>query len=312
VFDGNAQDLDHQFVTDAWFHDLVQVHEAHINSDFPRVPGSNRGTSDHDPMVSEWALHLDNPPVAHAGGPYTVDEGATVTLTASSTDPDGDAATYAWDLDGNGTYETPGQTVTFTAGDGPATQTVSVQATDSFGLTSTDTTTVTVRNVAPIATFHAPASATVGTPFTVSLTDPHDPSVADTFTYAFDCGSGYGPFGSAASASCSTLVPGPLTVRGTIRDKDGGATEYTATVNVAVTFDSLCELVKRYSTNADVASGLCSKLAAAADATARGNAAAVANQLNAFKNQVDAQTGKAFTADQAATLLTLVDDLRLH
>ena len=55
-FTGRAQDLDHQFVTPSFFDDLNTVNEAHINSDWTRVPGSNRGTSDHDPMVSQWEL----------------------------------------------------------------------------------------------------------------------------------------------------------------------------------------------------------------------------------------------------------------
>jgi predicted extracellular nuclease len=311
VFDGNAQDLDHQFVTDALFQDLVQVHEAHINSDFPRVPGSNRGTSDHDPMVSEWQLKLDHPPVAHAGGPYAVGEGGSVTLTASATDADGDAVTYAWDLDGNGSYETQGQSVTFAAGDGPATPTVAVQATDSFGLSSTDSATVTVRNVAPTATFHATSPVFAGSDISLSLTNAADPSAADTtagFEYAFDCGAGagLGAFSNTSTTTCPTSDVGTRTVRGAIRDKDGGVTTYSASVSVVVTFDSLCALVARYSTNAAVTDGLCSKLAAAADARARGDATAAGNQLKAFTNQVNAQTGKALTEEQAATLLRLL------
>ena len=169
VFDGQAQDLDHQFVTDSFFADLNAANEAHVNSDWPGVPGSNRGISDHDPMVSRWALKLDSAPTVDAGGPYTVDEGSSVTLSATADDPDGDAVTYAWDLDGNGTFETSGQTATLTPDDGPASRTVTVQATDPSGLSSTDTATVTVRNVAPTATFHASGSVTAGGTAELSL-----------------------------------------------------------------------------------------------------------------------------------------------
>jgi hypothetical protein len=234
-FEGQAQDLDHQFVTQSFYDDLVQVHEAHINSDWTRVAGSNRGTSDHDPMVSEWALKLDRAPHVSANGPYTVHEGGTVTLNASADDADGDAVTYAWDLDGDGTYETPGQSVTFHAGDGPSTANVSVQATDPSGLSSTDSTTVTVQNVAPTATFTASGSVTAGGDVQLSLTNPSDPSAADTaagFTYAFDCGSGYGAFSSANTASCPTSSRGTLSVGGEIQDKDGGIREYRSTVTV--------------------------------------------------------------------------------
>jgi hypothetical protein len=54
-----------------------------------------------------------------------------------------------------------------------------------------------------------------------------------------------------------------------------------------------------------VADGLCSKLAAAADAAARGNAAAKQNQLQAFRNQVDGQTGKSIAPADADVLKRL-------
>jgi hypothetical protein len=56
-----------------------------------------------------------------------------------------------------------------------------------------------------------------------------------------------------------------------------------------------------------VTSGLNDKLAAAANAK---NAKARGAQLDAFINQVRAQTGKALTADEAAVLISLADALR--
>ena len=47
------------------------------------------------------------PPVAHAGGPYHVGIGSTVTLDAgASIDADQDIVSYAWDLNGDGVFET--------------------------------------------------------------------------------------------------------------------------------------------------------------------------------------------------------------
>ena len=88
---------------------------------------------------------------------------------------------------------------------------------------------------------------------------------------------------------------GTQTVRGSIRDKDGDATTYTAPVTVTVTGDSLCALARSYVGSAGVANSLCTKLAGGAYA--------------AFANEVDAQTGKALTADQAAILKGLVAQL---
>jgi hypothetical protein len=247
----------------------------------------------------------NQPPTVSAGGPYAVDEGGSVQLTASGSDPEGGLLAYAWDLDDNGTFETSGQTVTFAADDGPATPNVAVRATDAGGLTATAATTVTVASVAPTATFTSPASADAGFPFALSLTSPHDPSTADTaagFTYAFDCGGGYGAFGSASTASCPTSDVETRSVGGKIRDKDGDVTEYRAPVVVTVDFSGLCDLVRSYATDPKVADDLCAKLAqaeAAASATARDGV------LGAFRNQVDAKVGKGLTADQAAELKLL-------
>jgi hypothetical protein len=251
------------------------------------------------------AAPANEPPTVTTTGPYTVSEGGTVNVSANGLDPDGGVVAYAWDLDGDGTFETSGQTVTFSADDGPASQDITVRVTDGGGLTGTAATKVTVSNVDPTATLGAPASASAGFPFTLSLTTPHDPSTADTaagFTYAFDCGSGYGAFGSASTASCPTSDVGTRSVGGKIRDKDGGVTEYRASLPVTVTFTSLCDLVRSYATDPKVADDLCAKLAQAESAltgTARDGV------LGAFRNQVDAKTGKGLTADQAAELKLL-------
>jgi hypothetical protein len=205
----------------------------------------------------------------------------------------------AWDLDNDGTYETTGPAVFSAASlDGPTTRSVGVQATAPDGATATSTALVTIRNVAPTATFTAPASALAPNAFTLSLSDVADPSAADRaagFTYAFDCGSGLGSFGSAATASCATTDTGSFTVRGAVKDKDGGVTSYTATVQVTVTVDSLCTAIAGWTKNAGSANSLCVKLQN--------------GQIGAFANEVDAQTGKSLTADQAAVLKRLAGRL---
>src|SRR5439155_5597903 len=128
VFEGNSQTLDHILTDDALFARPLAYDVVHVNSEFADQ------ASDHDPSVVK--ITLNDPPTADAGGPYSVAEGSSITLNASGTDPEGGPLTYAWDLDDNGTFETPGQTATFSAADGPATPTVKVQVTDNGGLST--------------------------------------------------------------------------------------------------------------------------------------------------------------------------------
>ncbi len=58
VFEGQAQTLDHQFVSRQLERDLEQVRVAHINADWPAdfAGDGARGASDHDPVVSRFEL----------------------------------------------------------------------------------------------------------------------------------------------------------------------------------------------------------------------------------------------------------------
>jgi uncharacterized protein len=282
VFDGNSQAIDHMLVGGGLLPRPRAYDPVHVNAEFATQ------VSDHDPQVSGFTL--DGPTVS-ANGPYTVDEGSTTTLTASGSDPSGGALTYRWDLDGDGVYETAGASPAFSAGDGPATHTVAVLATAPDGSTATSSTVVEVKNVAPSAVFTAPASVNAPGPIVLALTGASDPSAADTaagFQYAFDCGEGFGAWSADATASCPTTDVGTLTVRGAIRDRDGGVTTYGATVSVSVTVDSLCATVQGWAKNAGEANSLCVKLQH--------------GQIEAFDNEVDAQTEKSFTTAQAAIL----------
>jgi hypothetical protein len=84
-----------------------------------------------------------------------------------------------------------------------------------------------------------------------------------------------------------------------------GSTHFT----VQATPGSLSRLVTQFVTDPSVAQGLNDKLAAIAAAVAQGNAAAKAGAVSAFISQVNAQTGKSITAQQAAILIRLVQAL---
>ena len=58
VFEGQAQTLDHQFVSPQLAGELEQVRVAHVNADWPKEFGDDgaRGASDHDPVVSRFGF----------------------------------------------------------------------------------------------------------------------------------------------------------------------------------------------------------------------------------------------------------------
>ena len=129
-----------------------------------------------------------------------------------------------------------------TYADGPNSYTIAVSVNDGAE-TGSNTATATVNNVAPMATFGNNGPVDEGSDIVLSLTVPSDPLSVDTtagFTYAFDCGSGYGAFAAATTANCPTDDSGTRSVKGKIKDKDNGVNEYTASVtidNVAPTID---------------------------------------------------------------------------
>jgi endonuclease/exonuclease/phosphatase family metal-dependent hydrolase len=297
VFEGNSQSLDHIVVSNSLFASPFAYDPVHVNAEFFDQ------LSDHDPQVAQF--FVNTAPTAAAGGPYAVAEGGSVVLSATGFDANGDALTYAWDLDNNGSFETAGQMPTYNAGDGPASRTVRVRVSDGLATTVGEAT-VNISNVAPTATFTAPAGARAGFAFTLSLTSPSDPSSADTaagFEYAFDCGNGYGAFGTSTTATCTPTDTGTLSVGGKIRDKDLDVSEYPAMVTVTVTFGSLCDLVHEYTSDAKTQDKLCMYLELAAGAQKE---AAKQAQLRKFRNEVDkALADGHLSADEAETLKRL-------
>ena len=105
----------------------------------------------------DWAstrqtIRINRPPFASAGqSAYSVPEGRSVALAATATDLDGDALDYRWDLNGDGTFESTGQTTTFTALglDGPVTRVATLRVCDFFGACVQATGLVRVTNAPP-------------------------------------------------------------------------------------------------------------------------------------------------------------------
>jgi hypothetical protein len=122
------------------------------------------------------AITVDRPPVADANGPYNTIEGTDAILDGTgSSDPDGDALTYEWDLDNDGSYDdATGPNPTFSTVGQDGVFTIGLRVTDPFGLSNTDSTIVTVANVAP-AVFPAsnsPQNENSTIAVTAIVTDP--------------------------------------------------------------------------------------------------------------------------------------------
>ena len=178
----------------------------------------------------------NNPPSVNAGGPYSVTEGGLVTVAASGFDPDGNALSYVWDLDNNGSFETTGQSVSFSAAtlDGPSTSTIRVQVTDTGGLSAISQGQVSVLNAAPTAgTITAPSNPLqVNTVVNVSAGFT-DAGILDTHTALWDWDDGGTSAGTVNETNGSGTVsghhtfttPGIYTLSLTIQDNDGATAQ---------------------------------------------------------------------------------------
>ena len=162
-----------------------------------------------------------------------------------------------------------------------------------------------VAHVLPTATFTAPASVIVGQNIALALSGAQVPGYASvtSFTYAFDCGSGFGSASTAATTNCSTSTAGSRIVKGRVIDPDLDGTTYSATVTIKSAAQGTTDLTAAISTAGlapDIRNALQAKLNAALKAIADGKTKSACSALNDFINQVTAQRGKAIptaTAD---------------
>jgi hypothetical protein len=114
--------------------------------------------------------------------------------------------------------------------------------TDKDGGFTDHLTTIAIDNVAPTATLVAPTTVSNGSPFTVALVNPFDPSAADTsagFRYAFALDGASLDSATYANSSATPSReyvfddgPSDHTVTVRILDKDGGYTDHAAVIHV--------------------------------------------------------------------------------
>lgn len=261
-------------------------------------------------------------PVANTEVDQVVDEGSEVIFNGlGSSDPDGigDIVSYSWDF-GDGSVGSGVGASHVYIDDGVYTATLTVM--DSVGHTANDSLMVTVNNVVPTASLAVvPDKIIQGQTATLIFGNQYDPGSADTaagFGYAYDC-QGDGIFevtGSTTSSYiCSYTTSGVFIPRVRITDKDGGYSEYTASVTVqtpAEAIGDLINVVANYNLQQGIDNSLDAKLSAAADALTdlnQNNDVAAINSLQAFINAVEAQRGNKITSAQADTLIQYAQEI---
>jgi hypothetical protein len=225
-----------------------------------------------------------------------------VCATVSPAQPNGNNGWYTGDV--NVTWQGYGAPAVTKTGCGDGSITTDGTFTRSCSVTT---------NAAPVLTA-APVSETIkrdATPPVITYTGNAGSYTVDQ-NISIQCSASDPDPGSGLDSTTCADVSGPAYAFGlgshsysaTGTDVAGNVGSGSTTFTVNVTFASLANLVAAFSTSADVTSGLIDKLEAAAKSKKPDN------QLNAFENQVSAQTGKALTADQAEILIGLAEALR--
>lgn len=207
-----------------------------------------------DISFDAWlTARVNTPPNnVNAGGPYSIAEGASLSLAASASDPDsGQGISYSWDINGDAVFGdasgaapslTWAQLVALGVADGPSTRSIWVRATDSLGgSTIAPPATLTITNTAPSAALSGPLFVLSGqaTSFTFIASDPSPLDQAGSFTYDIDW-NGDGTFdqsqsgGSTLNVSHTFAAAGvhPVKVRATDAQGATGATSAPTTVTV--------------------------------------------------------------------------------
>ena len=174
-------------------------------------PGGNRAPTAN--FVVPSGPLFEGPPVVFDGG--------------SSSDPDGDALTYFWDL-GNGSHSSGTYGVSRYADEG--TYVVTLIVTDQHGRSDTATNQVKIENAPPfVSYFIAPSGAVLAGTSTTIEVSVGDSGATDSLTLEIDWKDGTTYQGAkmpwylaGATLAHTYATPGTYAVEATVRDNDGG------------------------------------------------------------------------------------------
>ena len=175
-------------------------------------------------------------PVADAGGPYELDEGAAIELDGSlSSDPDGSIVSYAWSREQRLDDPTAKRPV-FTALDDGVFD-IELTVTDEMGASDTASAEVRVRNVDPGLAELGAFTVDVGDELVLAGMSIRDPGANDAHELTVEWGDGMSTGASihedgTASASHVYAAPGDYVITLMVRDDDGGTGSQQAVVSV--------------------------------------------------------------------------------
>lgn len=161
-------------------------------------------------------VNLDfHPPEALPGGPYIGEVNSTINFSGSANDSGGDASTFAWDWDNDGTYDASGASASH-SWSSTGTKTVGLKATDAQGGIGTATVAVNVTGMAAEITIDA-----------ASLSQTYDGSAkvvtATTVPSGLSYSVTYGDNSTAPTNAGSYAIVATITQPDYVSDTDTGS-----------------------------------------------------------------------------------------
>jgi len=280
VFEGNSQTLDHILVSDSLWalgSGRSRTDVIHVNSEFWDQ------ASDHEPQVATLVLPAatmlaSRAPSANTNGWNNTD--VTVSFDCVTGDPLDIILACPSDL--TLAAEGAGQSVTRTA------------TTKGGGTVTASVSGISIDKTVPSILFTGATTYTIDQ--NVSITC----AISDALS-----GLSAGSVCETASGPAYLLGVGTHTLHASGIDLAGNPASASLTYNIGASEETLCGLTKSLVAKEGIAKSLCAKLDAAAASGARGNTTARADQLNAYRNEVEAQRDKAIGDANATALIAL-------
>jgi hypothetical protein len=203
-------------------------------------------------------------PQASAGGPYTITEGDSLSLSAAGTVvPGGQTASYEWDINGDGTFtDAVGTSPTLTwqqlvalGVNDDGTYRVAVRVTTSSGAVDVATATLTVQAARPTLSLTGPPTIDQGQKYTLTLS-ASDPGLDTVNRWDVNWGDGslvetYYAAGAIVTHVYGAAAAGPETISVSAYVPDGGP--YTA--SKAITVNTVAARVRTLGTTGSPVEG---------------------------------------------------------